>query len=168
MFTFKRNSTTELDMTNRFGGYEKNRFYLNQRGAAFIEVGHLLGVSLEEDSRGVVADDLDGDGRLDMLLTTFEAWPGTKQTLRVYQNNLNDTGNWIGSSSPRGRRRHVASRRHDHGAPRWRNHDAADCNRRLLPFPTGTQFISDWAASHKWKAWRFAGRMDARGTCKIQ
>jgi hypothetical protein len=79
-----------------YGGYEKNRFYLNQRGAAFIEVGHLLGVGLEEDSRSVVADDLDGDGRLDLLLTTFEAWPETKQSLRVYRNNLNDTGNWIG------------------------------------------------------------------------
>ncbi|HMJ26204.1 MAG TPA: CRTAC1 family protein [Pyrinomonadaceae bacterium] len=79
-----------------YGGYEKNRFFLNQRGAAFIEVGHLLGLSLEEDSRGVVADDLDGDGRLDLLLTTFEAWPETRQTLRVYRNNLNETGNWIG------------------------------------------------------------------------
>lgn len=79
-----------------YGGYEKNRFYLNRRGAAFTEIGHLLGVSLEEDSRGVVADDLDGDGRLDLLLTTFEAWPETKQTLRVYRNSLTETGNWIG------------------------------------------------------------------------
>jgi hypothetical protein len=79
-----------------YGGHEKNRFYLNRRGAAFIEVGHLLGVSVEEDSRGVVADDLDGDGRLDLVLTTFEAWPEIKQTLRVYRNNLAETGNWIG------------------------------------------------------------------------
>jgi hypothetical protein len=43
-----------------------------------------------------VADDLDGDGRLDLLLTTFEAWPETRQTLRVYRNTLNETGNWIG------------------------------------------------------------------------
>ncbi len=79
-----------------FGGHEQNRFYLNQRGDRFIEVGYLLGVSLVEDSRAVVADDLDGDGRLDLLLTTFEAWPETKQTLRVYRNNMTATGNWIG------------------------------------------------------------------------
>jgi len=92
-FQAKHNNRVGRDQS--YGGYEKNRFYLNRRGAAFIEVGHLLGVSLEEDSRGVVADDLDGDGRLDLLLTTFEAWPETKQTLRVYRNNLAETGNWI-------------------------------------------------------------------------
>src|SRR3989449_1064302 len=58
-----------------FGGYEKNRLYLNQQGAAFLEIGHLMGVALEEDCRDVVADDLDGDGRVDLLVTTFEVWP---------------------------------------------------------------------------------------------
>jgi hypothetical protein len=51
---------------------------------------------MEEPSRNVVADDLDGDGRVDLLVTTFEAWPETKQTLRIYQNMLVDGGNWIG------------------------------------------------------------------------
>ncbi len=79
-----------------YGGYEKNRFYLNQRGGSFIEIGHLLGVALEQDSRNVVANDLDGDGRMDLLVTSFEAWPEAKQTLRVYSNTLNDGGHWIG------------------------------------------------------------------------
>src|SRR5712671_6280549 len=38
-----------------YGGYEKNRLYLNQEGASFLEIGHLMGVALEEDSRCVVA-----------------------------------------------------------------------------------------------------------------
>jgi hypothetical protein len=79
-----------------YGGYEKNRLYLNQGGARFVEVGHLLGVALEQDSRNVVTDDLDGDGRLDLLVTTFEVWPEVKQTLRVFRNTLEDTGDWIG------------------------------------------------------------------------
>jgi len=79
-----------------FGGYEKNRLYLNQQGASFLEVGHLMGVALEEDSRDVVADDLDGDGRVDLLVTTFEVWPEVKQTLRIFKNTLEDPGNWIG------------------------------------------------------------------------
>jgi hypothetical protein len=92
---FQSRFSNRVGHDQSYGGYEKNRLYLNQRGAAFIEAGHLLGTGLEADSRGVVADDLDGDGRLDLLLTTFEAWPETKQTLRVYRNNLAETGNWI-------------------------------------------------------------------------
>ena len=79
-----------------YGGYEKNRFYLNQDGTSFVEIGNLLGVALEQDSRNVVADDLDGDGRMDLLVTTLEVWPDVKQTLRVYKNTLTDSGNWIG------------------------------------------------------------------------
>ena len=65
-------------------------------GARLVEAGHLMGVALEEDSRAVVTDDLDGDGRMDLLVTTFETWPQPKQTLRVFKNTLEDGGNWIG------------------------------------------------------------------------
>lgn len=79
-----------------YGGYEKNRFYLNQQGVSFVEVGYLVGVALEQDSRNVVADDLDGDGRVDLVVTSYERWPSSKQTLRVFRNTLSDGGNWIG------------------------------------------------------------------------
>jgi hypothetical protein len=79
-----------------YGGHERNRFFLNRHGASFLEVGHLLGVGLEQDSRNVVSDDLDGDGRMDLLVASFEAWPEAKQTLRIYKNTLKDSGNWIG------------------------------------------------------------------------
>ena len=79
-----------------YGGYEKNRLYLNQRGESFVEIGHLAGVALEQDSRNVVADDLDGDGRVDLLVTTLEVWPEVKQTLQVYKNTLSNSGHWIG------------------------------------------------------------------------
>ncbi len=79
-----------------YGGYENNRFYLNQRGESFVEVAHLLGLAIGEDSRDVAADDLDGDGRPDLLVTTFEAWPQAKQTLRVFRNGIDESGNWVG------------------------------------------------------------------------
>ncbi len=79
-----------------FGGYEINRLYLNRGGASFLEAGYLLGVGLQQDCRDVVADDLDGDGRMDLLVTTSELWPEAKQTLRVYRNTLEDAGDWIG------------------------------------------------------------------------
>jgi hypothetical protein len=79
-----------------YGGHEKNRLLLNCGGTSFSEIGFLMGVALEADSRNVVADDLDGDGRVDLLLTTMEAWPVERQSLRVFMNTLPDAGNWIG------------------------------------------------------------------------
>ncbi len=78
-----------------YGGYDKNRFYLNQAGQSFLEVGHLMGVGLEQDSRNAVSDDLDGDGRMDLVVTTYGEWPQEEQTLRIYRSTL-DGGNWIG------------------------------------------------------------------------
>lgn len=79
-----------------YGGYEMNRVYLNRADAGFVEVGHLFGVGLQLDCRTAVADDLDGDGRVDLLVTSFEVWPEARQTLRIYRNQLEQTGNWIG------------------------------------------------------------------------
>jgi hypothetical protein len=79
-----------------YGGYEKNRLYLNQQGTSFFECGHLFGLALESDCRNVVAGDLDGDGRQDLCVTTFEVWPKQRQTLQVFRNTLARAGNWIG------------------------------------------------------------------------
>jgi enediyne biosynthesis protein E4 len=79
-----------------YGGWDRNRFYWNQRGEKFIEVAPLFGVSLQQDCRNVVADDLDGDGRVDVLVTTFEVWPEKKQTLKIFRNTVAESGNWIG------------------------------------------------------------------------
>ena len=79
-----------------YGGYEKNCLYWNQDGGAFLEIGHLMGVAIEQDSRNAVTGDLDGDGRLDLVVTTFEAWPKEQQTVQVYQNTLAEAGRWVG------------------------------------------------------------------------
>lgn len=79
-----------------YGGYEKNRLYLGTREGGFLEFGHLLGVALEADSRNAVATDLDGDGKVDLIVTSFEAWPEPKQVLRIFRNTLEAPGHWIG------------------------------------------------------------------------
>jgi hypothetical protein len=79
-----------------YGGHERNRFYWNQKAREFVEAGHLFGVALSADSRNVVANDLDADGRMDLLVTTFEVWPEMKQTLQVFRNEVPHSGHWIG------------------------------------------------------------------------
>ena len=79
-----------------WGGHEKNRLFLNQDGKAFLEIGLLAGVAMPEDCRDVVSDDLDADGKLDLIVTTLEIWPQPRQALHIFHNRLSDAGNWIG------------------------------------------------------------------------
>lgn len=79
-----------------YGGNDRNRLFWNDGGREFVEMGHLLGVALEEDSRCVVSGDFDGDGRGDLAITTEEVWPRRQQTLRIYRNVSEGTGHWIG------------------------------------------------------------------------
>jgi len=79
-----------------YGGYEKNRLFLNRSGKSFLEIGYLMGLASELDCRNVVADDLDADGKPDLLMTTFEVWPREQQGLHLFQNRGTATGNWIG------------------------------------------------------------------------
>jgi hypothetical protein len=81
-----------------YGGFEKNRLMLNQNGTHFVNVAHLLGVALEEDCRNLVTADLDGDGRMDLAMTSQHAVPISKEKLRVFRNEIAEQGNWIAFS----------------------------------------------------------------------
>jgi len=71
-----------------YGGYEKNRFFLNVGGTNFVECAWLMGLAMEEPCRNVIAEDLDGDGRADLIVTTFKVYPEMQQTIHVFRNEL--------------------------------------------------------------------------------
>ncbi|MBX3734356.1 MAG: CRTAC1 family protein [Verrucomicrobiae bacterium] len=79
-----------------YGGWQDNILRLQVKDGDYAEVAWLLGVADPEDCRNLVAADLDLDGRLDLVVTTQEGWPRQRQRLRIYRNELEAVGRWIG------------------------------------------------------------------------
>src|SRR4030095_5754326 len=51
--------------------------------------------AIPADCRNLVAEDLDLDGRLDLVVTTQEEWPRRQQRLLIFHNEL-PMHSWIG------------------------------------------------------------------------
>ena len=66
-----------------WSGYQRNNFYLNNRDATFTESAGLLGIDCIEDSRSFALSDLDGDGRLEIVLKNR-----TAPQVRIFHNQL--------------------------------------------------------------------------------
>ena len=70
-----------------WSGYQRNNFYLNNRNATFTESAGLLGIDCIEDSRSFALSDLDGDGRLEVVLKNR-----TAPQVRIFHNQLQPLG----------------------------------------------------------------------------
>jgi hypothetical protein len=66
-----------------YGGFEKNRCFLNVGGAKFLETAHLFGVALEEDCRNLVVTDVNGDGKEDIVVTSIKVRPTASMPTRI-------------------------------------------------------------------------------------
>lgn len=114
---FRATATKLYGAGYSYGGFDKNRLFMNTSEQGFVEAAFLWGGNIEADCRNVVSDDLDGDGALDLILTTFEEWPITQQRLILLRNVVGDRGNWIGfrlrefgdGFSPAGAKVHITS-----------------------------------------------------------
>ena len=75
-------------------GHQKNQLLMNQGGAGFTNVAFLAGVADSFDSRSAISEDLDADGRVDLVVVEDHGAEG--QRLHVYRNTLETDRNWIG------------------------------------------------------------------------
>jgi len=81
-----------------WNGYEHKVLLMNEKGKGFVNIAFLMGVAFEYDARSVIADDLDGDGRVDLLVVEFKTAGRDKNIYRlhVYKNTLDQAGHWVG------------------------------------------------------------------------
>jgi hypothetical protein len=76
-----------VDSGSSWSGHERNNAYLNLTGGRFVEVSSVLGLDHEDDGRGVVRVDWDGDGDLDLIQRARSA-----PQLRFLENRLGGRG----------------------------------------------------------------------------
>jgi hypothetical protein len=79
-------------------GHEHKALFLNRGERPMANVAFLMGAALGFDGRAVVADDIDGDGQVDLIVTDKRPGgpTGLKQRVFVLRNRLPNVGHWIG------------------------------------------------------------------------
>ena len=84
-----------FDPKESWNGFEHDVLFMNEAGRGFVNVAHLMGVAFEFDARNVASDDLDGDGKVDLLVMERRA-PGHVNHLHVLRNAWPTRYNWVG------------------------------------------------------------------------
>ncbi|HYG74220.1 MAG TPA: CRTAC1 family protein [Planctomycetota bacterium] len=77
-----------------WNGFEHKNLLMNLNGKDFINVAFLMGVAYEFDGRAVVSDDLNADGKVDLLVTEWSY--EINAALHMALNNFDSGNNWIG------------------------------------------------------------------------
>ncbi|MFO0899072.1 MAG: CRTAC1 family protein [Pirellulales bacterium] len=78
-----------------WNGYEHDALFMNRGGTGFLDIGFLMDVGFEFDTRCVLSDDVDGDGRVDLLVEEYRIREG-KSILHVLRNRFGEPNHWIG------------------------------------------------------------------------
>lgn len=94
-------NTFQRDINNgmSWDGFQKNHLFMNQSDSGFINVAYIMSAAFVLDSRSVVSDDFNNDGRPDLLVTSRHKEDGSGRlysSLHLFVNQWPDPGNWIG------------------------------------------------------------------------
>ena len=73
-----------------WNGRERNTFYINNRDGTFSEISGTAGMDLPDDCRSFALADLDGDGRLEVILKNR-----TAPQVRILHNSMKEIGHSI-------------------------------------------------------------------------
>lgn len=79
-----------------YGGWQHQALMRSSGTNGFVESSWLSGVGVLADGRNALAADFDGDGRVDLALTTVEGWPEVRQRLLIFHNDSANSGHWVG------------------------------------------------------------------------
>jgi hypothetical protein len=96
---FLGRTTTNSFSDMSWDGYQKNHLFMNDNGKDFVNVAFLMNAALGFDARCVLTDDLNADGRPDLIVTSAHNTANTskaRSSLYFLENTWQDNHNWIG------------------------------------------------------------------------
>jgi hypothetical protein len=95
LFQAESQALREADIS--WNGYEHKVLFLKHKGE-YVNVAYLMGVAFEYDARAVVTEDIDNDGRPDLLVVEHQAQglSSAIYKLHIYRNVLPEAGHWVG------------------------------------------------------------------------
>lgn len=135
---FQEESTALREAAISWNGYEHKVLFLKHQGE-YVNIAYLMGVAFEYDARAVVSEDIDNDGRPDLLVVEHlaQGLESPIYKLHVYKNTLAEAGNWVGVQLLDSRKGSTI------GAQITLTSDAGQQHRRLV---TGDSFSSQHSA----------------------
>lgn len=96
---FAKEMMSLMDGGMSWNGFEKNVFFMPMDDGSVRNVSFLFGLAEELDSRQVTAQDLDGDGRVDLIFSCHvknEDKEKNSTVVKIVRNQIPNPGNWIG------------------------------------------------------------------------
>ncbi len=94
---FEDNVQSMIEGKTSWNGFEHNFLYTQMRDGEYRNVSFLMGVADELDSRRVIAEDVNADGKVDLLLSQLNYREDKDSTsITIYYNVAPARGNWIG------------------------------------------------------------------------
>ncbi len=78
-----------------WNGFEHDVLWFHRGEGAFANVAYLMGVASEADCRSALSDDVDGDGRVDLVFEESD-WKNGRHVFHVMRNEWPTQLNWIG------------------------------------------------------------------------
>jgi hypothetical protein len=99
---FTETLSNNLSKTMSWDGYQKNHLLMNQQGDDFLNVAFVMDVAFGYDARSAIGDDIDGDGRPDLIVTSVkrvfaeDGTPSQTTAIHIVRNGFPSDNNWIG------------------------------------------------------------------------